>query len=42
MNSCKETDGHVKTAKGIAKQRNPKGPKSQLKVSFFWPFYEDY
>jgi apolipoprotein D and lipocalin family protein len=42
VNSCKETDGQVKIAKGIAKLRNPKGPKSQLKVSFFWPFYGDY
>lgn len=42
VNRCKETTGHVKTAKGVAKLRNPKGPKSQLKVSFFWPFYGDY
>lgn len=42
VNRCSEANGHEKIAKGIAKQRNPKGPKSQLKVSFFWPFYGDY
>lgn len=42
VNSCEQTDGRLKIAKWVARLRNPKGPKSQLKVSFLWPFYRDY
>ncbi len=34
-------DGELDVAKGKAKQPNPKSP-GQLKVSFFWSFYEQY
>lgn len=42
VNECKEANGKVKRAEGRAKLANAKGPKSKLKVTFFWPFYGDY
>ena len=42
VNACKERDGSVKTASGSAKLRDRNGPASQLRVTFFWPFYGDY
>ncbi len=42
VNACKEANGRVKRAEGRARRANAKGPKSKLKVTFFWPFYGDY
>lgn len=42
VNACKESNGRVKRAEGRAKLADAKGPKSKLKVTFFWPFYGDY
>ncbi len=42
VNACKEANGRVKRAEGRARLASAKGPKSKLKVTFFWPFYGDY
>jgi apolipoprotein D and lipocalin family protein len=42
VNECKKMDGSMERAKGTAKLAHQDGPKSKLKVTFFWPFYGDY
>jgi apolipoprotein D and lipocalin family protein len=42
VNACLKSDGSPKQAKGRAKLRDPQGPNTKLKVTFFWPFYGDY
>ena len=41
VNSCREKDGKVTTARGTAKVVDKK-TNAKLKVTFFWPFYGDY
>lgn len=41
VNSCRQKDGKVKTARGKAKVVD-KSSNARLKVTFFWPFYGDY
>ena len=41
MNACREKNGEVKTARGTAKVVDKK-TNAKLKVTFFWPFYDDY
>jgi apolipoprotein D and lipocalin family protein len=42
LNECRQADGKLTSAKGTARLADPKGPKSKLKVTFFWPFSGDY
>ena len=42
VNECVKADGKAKRSDGKAKLRDPKGPNTKLRVSFFWPFYGDY
>jgi apolipoprotein D and lipocalin family protein len=42
LNQCHRADGSTMRAEGVAKLRDANGPKSRLKVTFFWPFYGDY
>lgn len=42
VNECLTSDGRRKSAKGIARVANPKGPNTKLKVTFFWPFSGNY
>ncbi len=41
VNSCRQKDGKVKTARGTAKVAD-KATNAKLRVTFFWPFYGDY
>jgi len=41
VNSCRQKDGKVKTARGTAKVSD-KTTNAKLRVTFFWPFYGDY
>jgi apolipoprotein D and lipocalin family protein len=41
VNSCRQKDGTVKTARGKARVVD-KSSNARLKVTFFWPFYGDY
>lgn len=42
INTCRKPNGELKQSKGTAHLRDPRGPNSKLKVSFFWPFTGDY
>jgi len=42
LNQCREADGRLRSARGVAKPAGPKEPNSKLRVSFFWPFAGDY
>lgn len=42
VNTCRNWGGVWKKAKGVATTRDRRGPKSKLRVRFFWPFYGDY
>lgn len=42
LNECRKADGSSKSAKGTARVADSKGPKTKLKVTFFWPFSGDY
>lgn len=42
LNQCRMKDGSLKSAQGIARIANKKGPNSKLKVRFFGPFQGDY
>ena len=42
VNSCRKSDGIIKSATGTARLASDKEPNSKLKVSFFWPFYGNY
>ncbi len=41
VNSCRQKNGTIKKARGVAKVAD-KRSNSKLRVSFFWPFYGDY
>ena len=41
LNSCRQSDGKVKSSKGSAKVAD-KQTNAKLKVTFFWPFYGNY
>ncbi len=41
VNSCRESSGKTKTAKGTAKVTD-RATNAKLKVTFFWPFYGKY
>jgi|TARA_R110001599_G_scaffold344398_1_gene567885 apolipoprotein D and lipocalin family protein len=41
LNRCRQANGEVMSAEGIAKVVANSG-NSRLRVSFFWPFYGDY
>ena len=41
VNSCRQKDGKIKTARGKAKVADKK-TNAKLRVTFFWPFYGDY
>ena len=41
VNSCRQKNGKVKTARGTAKIGD-KPTNAKLRVTFFWPFYGDY
>lgn len=41
VNSCRQKDGKIKTARGTAKVPD-KTTNAKLRVTFFWPFYGDY
>lgn len=41
VNSCRQRDGKVKTARGTGKVAD-KATNAKLRVTFFWPFYGDY
>ena len=41
-NTCRKSSGEAIVANGTAKVADAKGPKSKLKVTFFWPFYGGY
>lgn len=41
VNSCRQKDGKIKTARGTAKIAD-KTTNAKLRVTFFWPFYGDY
>ncbi len=41
VNSCRDRNGKLKTARGTAKVADKK-TNAKLKVTFFWPFYGDY
>lgn len=41
VNSCRQKDGKIKTARGTAKVADKK-TNAKLRVTFFWPFYGDY
>jgi apolipoprotein D and lipocalin family protein len=41
VNSCRQKDGKIKTARGTAKVAD-KTTNARLRVTFFWPFYGDY
>jgi apolipoprotein D and lipocalin family protein len=41
VNSCRQTDGSIKKARGTAKVAD-KRTNAKLTVTFFWPFYGDY
>jgi apolipoprotein D and lipocalin family protein len=41
VNSCRERDGEINTAKGTARVVD-KATNAKLKVTFFWPFSGDY
>jgi apolipoprotein D and lipocalin family protein len=42
LNECRNSDGALKSAKGVAHIASDKGPNTKLKVTFFWPFFGDY
>jgi apolipoprotein D and lipocalin family protein len=42
VNECSKPGGGKKSAQGTARLADPKGPKTKLKVTFFWPFSGDY
>jgi len=42
LNACREANGKLKRAKGIARLRDKQGPNSKLKVRFFFFFSGDY
>jgi apolipoprotein D and lipocalin family protein len=42
LNTCRTSDGRTKSAKGTARVADNKGPKTKLKVTFFWPFSGNY
>jgi apolipoprotein D and lipocalin family protein len=41
LNSCRQSDGKIKSSKGSAKVVDPHS-NARLKVTFFWPFYGNY
>ena len=41
VNSCRRSDGTMKSSKGSAKVAD-KQTNAKLKVTFFWPFYGNY
>ena len=41
LNRCRKADGQIDEAKGRAKIVEGSG-NAKLRVSFFWPFYDDY
>ena len=42
LNQCRTPEGGTKRASGTARPASDNGPKSKLKVTFFWPFSGDY
>jgi apolipoprotein D and lipocalin family protein len=42
VNRCLKADGRPIVAKGTGQLARKDGPASQLKVTFFWPFFGDY
>ena len=42
VNTCRTSEGRVKSATGTARVASGKEPNTKLKVTFFWPFYGNY
>jgi apolipoprotein D and lipocalin family protein len=42
INECRTAGGRTRSAKGIARVADARGPNTKLKVTFFWPFSGDY
>ena len=42
INSCRTSEGRIKSATGTARVASGKEPNTKLKVTFFWPFYGNY
>jgi apolipoprotein D and lipocalin family protein len=42
INSCRTSEGRIKSATGTAHVASGKEPNTKLKVTFFWPFYGNY
>jgi len=42
VNECRTGEGKTKKATGSARLADDRGPASELRVTFFWPFFGDY
>ncbi len=42
LNTCRTSEGRIKSAKGTARVADDIGPNTKLKVTFFWPFSGNY